>query len=42
MFCNWINSLGVKPRVNHLFSDLCDGIIMLQVDRSMSKLVVIF
>jgi len=30
-FRNWINSLGVDPYVNHLFEDLRDGIIILQV-----------
>ena len=28
---NWINSLGVKPRVHHLFSDLADGIALAQL-----------
>lgn len=28
---NWINSLGVKPRVHHLFSDLSDGIALAQL-----------
>ena len=28
---NWINSLGVKPQVHHLFSDLSDGIALAQL-----------
>ncbi|XP_028399055.1 plastin-2-like isoform X2 [Dendronephthya gigantea] len=28
---NWINSLGVKPQVHHLFSDLADGIALAQL-----------
>ena len=28
---NWMNSLGVEPRVNYLYTDLCDGIIIFQV-----------
>ncbi len=28
---NFINSLGLEPRVNYLYSDLCDGLIILQV-----------
>ncbi|XP_015230749.1 plastin-1 [Cyprinodon tularosa] len=30
-FRNWMNSLGVSPRVNHLYRDLCDGIVILQL-----------
>lgn len=30
-FRNWINSLGVDPYVNHLYEDLRDGIILLQI-----------
>ncbi|XP_030630401.1 plastin-1 [Chanos chanos] len=30
-FRNWMNSLGVSPFVNHLFSDLVDGLIILQL-----------
>jgi hypothetical protein len=30
-FRNWINSLGVDPYVNHLYEDLRDGLILLQV-----------
>lgn len=28
---NWMNSLGVTPRVNRLYSDLADGRILLQL-----------
>ena len=31
MYRNWMNSLGVSPRVNHLYSDLYDGLIIFQV-----------
>ena len=31
MYRNWMNSLGVKPRVNHLYSDLYDGLVIFQV-----------
>ena len=31
MYRNWMNSLGVKPRVNYIYSDLYDGLIILQV-----------
>ncbi|KAM3594581.1 uncharacterized protein V6R79_010127 [Siganus canaliculatus] len=30
-FRNWMNSLGVSPHVHHLYSDLCDGLIILQL-----------
>ncbi|XP_034419433.1 plastin-1-like [Cyclopterus lumpus] len=30
-FRNWMNSLGVSPHVNHLFCDLCDGLIIIQL-----------
>uniref|UniRef100_A0A8C1UAW8 Plastin 1 (I isoform) n=1 Tax=Cyprinus carpio TaxID=7962 RepID=A0A8C1UAW8_CYPCA len=30
-FRNWMNSLGVSPHVNHLYSDLHDGLIILQL-----------
>ncbi|XP_068558473.1 plastin-1-like [Cebidichthys violaceus] len=30
-FRNWMNSLGVSPHVNHLFCDLCDGLIIMQL-----------
>ena len=32
MFRNWINSLGVGPQVNHLFSDLSDGLVILRLE----------
>ncbi|CAN9502447.1 unnamed protein product [Ophioblennius macclurei] len=28
---NWMNSLGVSPFVNHLYSDLCDALVILQL-----------
>ncbi|TWW71858.1 Plastin-1 [Takifugu flavidus] len=28
---NWMNSLGVSPHVNHLYCDLCDGLVILQL-----------
>ena len=28
---NWMNSLGVKPRVNYMYSDLYNGLIIFQV-----------
>ena len=28
---NWMNSLGVSPFVNYLYSDLCDGNIYFQL-----------
>ena len=31
MYRNWMNSLGVNPHVNYLYSDLYDGLIILQV-----------
>ncbi|KAI5103834.1 plastin-1 isoform X2, partial [Silurus meridionalis] len=30
-FRNWMNSLGISPRVNHLYSDLTDGLVILQL-----------
>ncbi|XP_022091857.1 plastin-3-like [Acanthaster planci] len=30
-FRNWMNSLGVSPHVNRLFTDLCNGLILLQL-----------
>ncbi|XP_053130255.1 plastin-3 isoform X2 [Hemicordylus capensis] len=30
-FRNWINSLGVNPHVNHLYSDLQDALVILQL-----------
>ena len=31
MYRNWMNSLGVDPYVNYLYTDLCDGLIMFQI-----------
>jgi len=31
MYRNWMNSLGVKPRVNYLYTDLYDGLIIFQL-----------
>lgn len=28
---NFLNSLGIEPHVNYLYSDLCDGLVILQV-----------
>lgn len=28
---NWMNSLGVEPYVNHLYSDLRSGLILLKI-----------
>ena len=33
MYRNWMNSLGVKPTVNHLYTDLYDGLILFQVQQ---------
>ena len=30
-FRNWMNSIGVNPYVNHLYRDLCSGLVLLQV-----------
>ncbi|KAJ7392218.1 hypothetical protein OS493_013594 [Desmophyllum pertusum] len=30
-FRNWMNSIGVNPYVNHLYKDLCHGIVLLQL-----------
>ena len=30
-FRNWMNSLGVDPFVNNIYSDLNDGLVLLQV-----------
>ncbi|XP_034358446.2 plastin-3-like [Arvicanthis niloticus] len=30
-FCNWMNSLGVNPHVNHLYADLQDALVILQL-----------
>ena len=32
MYRNWMNSLGVNPRVNYLYSDLYDGLVIFQVN----------
>jgi plastin-3 len=29
---NWMNSLGVDPYVNYLYSDLSNGIVIFQVE----------
>jgi len=31
MYRNWMNSLGVKPRVNYLYADLYDGLVIFQL-----------
>ena len=31
MFRNWMNSLGVNPAVNYLYSDLCTGLVIFQL-----------
>ncbi|KAK2154859.1 hypothetical protein LSH36_255g00034 [Paralvinella palmiformis] len=31
MYRNWMNSMGVSPYVNYLYSDLCDGLIIFQL-----------
>ena len=31
VFRNWMNSLGVKPFVNYLYTDLTDGLIFFQI-----------
>ena len=31
VYRNWMNSLGVNPYVNYLYSDLYDGLIMFQI-----------
>merc|ERR1711953_1123565 len=31
MYRNWMNSLGVSPRVNYLYSDLSNGLIIFQL-----------
>ena len=36
MFRNWMNSLDLRPYVNHLYSDLYDGLIIFQVINSRS------
>jgi len=39
-FRNWMNSLGVKPFVNSLFSDLNDGHILLQLEEKIKPGIV--
>ena len=39
MFRNWMNSLGVKPRVNYIYSDLASGNIIFQVLTLLEPLV---
>ena len=31
MYMNWMNSLGVNPQVNWLYSDLTNGLILFQI-----------
>jgi plastin-3 len=31
MYRNWMNSLGVQPRVNYLYSDLYDGLVIFKI-----------
>ena len=31
VYRNWMNSMGVSPYVNHLYSDLSDGLIIFQL-----------
>merc|ERR1719433_1024731 len=31
MYRNWMNSLGVDPYVNYLYTDLTDGLILFQI-----------
>ena len=35
-FRNWMNSLGVDPFVNNIYSDLSDGLVLLQVSRNVT------
>ncbi|KAJ3587389.1 hypothetical protein NHX12_010987 [Muraenolepis orangiensis] len=30
-FCNWMNSLGVHPHVHHIYGDLMDALVILQL-----------
>ena len=30
-FRNWMNSMGVKPKVNYLYTGLQDGLVIFQV-----------
>ena len=34
MYRNWMNSLGVQPRVNYLYSDLSSGLVIFQVGQT--------
>ena len=34
MYRNWMNSLGVQPRVNYLYSDLYNGLVIFQVGQT--------
>ena len=36
---NWMNSLGVSPYVNWLYSDLADGLVIFQVYFSLQNIV---
>ena len=40
-FRNWMNSLGVDPFVNNIYSDLGDGLVLLQVSRNVVLLLII-
>ena len=41
-FRNWMNSIGVAPYVNHLYHDLCNGLVLLQVKcNSLSTLLLV-
>ena len=45
MYRNWMNSLGVKPRVNYIYSDLYDGLIIFQVikiDNCVLRIILLF
>lgn len=35
---NWMNSLGIKPQVHHLYADLSDGIALAQLFDQVSSL----
>ena len=39
-FRNWMNSIGVNPYVNHLYRDLCSGLVLLQVCCKIITLIV--
>ena len=39
-FRNWMNSIGVNPYVNHLYRDLCSGLVLLQVHCRIITLIV--